>query len=52
MVERFGEYILEQSVSVRVVPELDIEEGGCRICRQNFVPFGHISVQTMFQCIS
>ena len=28
MVERFGEYILEQSITVRAVPELIVGRGG------------------------
>ena len=59
-VERFGECILEQSVSVRAVPELIVgvvvgrggSGGGCsRMFRQNFVPVLHTSGQTMLKCM-
>ena len=51
-VERFGEYILEQSVLVRALPELIVDEAGWR---SNFIaklrPRFVFSGQTMLKCI-
>ena len=53
-VERFVEYILEQSVLLRAVPELIVGEaaaipgggvGGCQFFRQSFSPVLHTSGQ-------
>ena len=51
-VEIIGEYILEQSVSVRAVPKLILGEAGVSpIFRQCLVLVLHISGQTVVKCI-
>ena len=51
MAEKFGGYILEQSVLVRAIPEFIVEAGcSCRIFQQR--PVLHTSGQIMLKCMS